>query len=140
MATSFDEVEAIFLAKVSDHNIIGLGETLRTKILDRNLLAACEMVNNILPNVDLTRDTSERQFLTTLDTAICELLALGMICEWLKPQVLDTDKLRNVMRTRDIQPFSPAELLGRIRELQQSALKEFRNAVNAYSYRKGDLA
>lgn len=56
---------------------------------------------------------------------------------WIKPRVLNTDNLHNVMNTKDFTSFSPAELLLRLNETKKSLYKDFRNAAIEYSYLGG---
>ena len=85
------------------------------------------------------RDDDAKEFLEDLDDEVIEILATGIVYEWIKPKVNNTENLRNALSTKDFSTFSPANLLSQLQQLRDSLYKDFRRMCIAYSYHTLDF-
>lgn len=139
MGTTYDIVHDVFIEKITDYDIADLTEYQVSRIFDKYLNSSCKAFNHLYKGVDLSRDSNIKEFAFDLDGDIIEILAIGMVYYWINPKVLSTDNLKNVMKTRDFIPFSPAELLVQLKELRKQVQRDFRNSIIEYTYAVGDV-
>ena len=71
---------------------------------------------------------------------IVDIVATGMVVQWLQPYMFKSENLENILNTTDYSMYSPAELLLRVREVYQMAQRDFKNMIKDYSYDHGDLS
>ena len=90
-----------------------------------------------------TRDDEHRTFDIEISAEdkdeIVDIIACGMVVQWIKPYVNQQELLQNVLSTRDFDTYSPSELLLRVGNAYKNAQKEFVQAIREYSYNHGDL-
>jgi|GEM_PF-1462052 len=68
-----------------------------------------------------------------------EILALGLVYNWLSGKVLNSELLRNIMHNRDYTSYSPANLLREMQSLRNAVKQEFIGRINTYSFRNSNL-
>lgn len=137
MGTPFDDVHGIFRLKISDYELAELPVAYALDIMDGYLNSSCAYMRRWNPRFDLNRDKESRQFNNDLTDDIIEIIAIGMVYYYLSRKVSNGDNLANVMNTKDFTFFSPANLLSQIKDLRSQTEKEFKSAINAYTYTIG---
>ena len=85
------------------------------------------------------RDEDLKQFNQDLNDEIIEILSENMLVEWLKPKVLFTDNLSNVLNTKDFSMYSPANMLKELRETLSYLKKNARALINNYSFAHSEV-
>ena len=70
---------------------------------------------------------------------IADIIAEGMVLQWLKPQINRQEILENRLNTADFSTYSPAELLYRMTSFYDQTRKEFLQHIREYSYNHGKL-
>lgn len=134
MATPYSDVFNVFLGKITDYDLPKFNDIDREDILEGYMVSACVKFNKVCL-VDLyDRDDNLKQFNNDLDDEIIDIITENMLVEWLKPKLLSTENLENALSTKDFSLFSPANLLGNIRETMKSIKKEARVLINNYSF------
>ena len=146
MTISYDAFTSAFLAKITEYDLLALSEDLRTEIVDGYLKAT--MSNGTFKKVckldfnsakqDAARVLNVEGFDENIDEII-EIVAEGMVVQWLKPYVYKQELLENVLNSKDFSVYSPAELLLRVGNTYSKAQKDFTNMIREYSYNHGDL-
>ena len=122
MATPYSDVFNVFLGKITDYDLPKFNDIDREDILEGYMVSACVKFNKVCL-VDLyDRNNDSKQFNNDLDDEIIDIITENMLVEWLKPKLLSTENLENALSTKDFSLFSPANLLGNIRE----TMKEIR--------------
>ena len=81
------------------------------------------------------RDFTQMLFLTH----VIDIIAIGMVVQWLQPYVYKQENLCNLLNTRDFTTYSPAELLKRVGDVYKQAGNDYKQAMYDYSYTAGDL-
>jgi hypothetical protein len=67
-----------------------------------------------------------------------DILSMGMLYYWTSHILHNTDKMRNVMNTRDFQQFSPEKILSRLIEVRDASYMDFKSRVIDHSFIVGD--
>lgn len=138
MATPYSDVFNVFLGKITDYDLPKFNDIDREDILEGYMVSACVKFNKVCL-VDLyDRNNDSKQFNNDLDDEIIDIITENMLVEWLKPKLLSTENLENALSTKDFSLFSPANLLGNIRETMNLIKKEARVLINNYSFNNAD--
>ena len=145
MGIPYDAFTGAFLYKISEFELLGLDDNIRTEIVDGyRKRAVSAFKKNCLVDLFTTADDEERVYnVDVSDDDLDELIDIiseGMLVQWLKPFVYQQDLLQNVMNTRDYSLYSPAELLMRVGNAYQKAQKDYTQMIREYSYNHGDLS
>lgn len=136
MATPYYIIYDSFLRKVSDYNLLDLELEDRELLLKSYLDDSC--ANFYTCKKDLS-DRGENQFNETLSTEEINIIATGMLVEWLTPKLLLNENMENNLSPKDINIFSSANLLKEVRETYGFIQKKFDSMVNNYSYKYGNI-
>jgi len=144
MSISYDDFTNAFLSKILEYNFLSLDLEEATSIVDGYMITAIsQFKKNCLYDLTTTRDDEHRTFDVDISAEdkdeIVDIIACGMVVQWIKPYVNQQELLQNVLSTRDFDTYSPAELLLRVGNAYKSAQKEFVQAIREYSYNHGDL-
>ena len=145
MSVSYDVFTGAFLAKVSEYEFMQLGEDNRTAVIDGFMKRALNgFRKNCLYDLFTTGDDVIREFNVTIPESdldeISDIVAEGMVVQWLKPYVYKQENLQNAISTRDYSVFSPAELSHRVSEVYTQAKYDYRQMIREYSFNHGDLS
>lgn len=137
MGTPFDDIHDIFRLKISDYELAELPVVYAMGIMDGYLNSACAYMRRWNPKFDLSKDVGAREFNSDLSEDVTEIIAIGMVFYYLSRKASNGDNLANVMKTKDFEFFSPAQLLSQVKDLRAQTNREFKNAINAYTYTIG---
>lgn len=140
MGTPYTAVYEKALFRFRDYSFPALNEVDVSGVLKFYLNSA---ISDFAPicKEDLSVDSEESTaFKSDLSEEVQEILALGISFYWLSAQVLNEDLLRNSLSTKDYTYFSPANLLREAQALRDSVRKEYRDKMNLYTYRHGDIS
>ena len=140
MGTPYTAVYEKALFRFRDYSFPALNEVDVSGVLKFYLNSA---ISDFAPicKEDLSVDSAESTaFKSDLSEEVQEILALGISFYWLSAQVLNEDLLRNSLSTKDYTYFSPANLLREAQALRDSVRKEYRDKMNLYTYRHGDIS
>lgn len=140
MGTPYTAVYEKALFRFRDYSFPALNEVDVSDVLKFYLNSAISDFATICKE-DLSVDSAESTaFKSDLSEEVQEILALGISFYWLSAQVLNEDLLRNSLSTKDYTYFSPANLLREAQALRDSVRKEYRDKMNLYTYRHGDIS
>lgn len=84
-------------------------------------------------------ENNEFSFVGNLSEEEVDILATGMMVEWIKPYLYKSENFKNSMNTKDYSYFSPANLLKEIRDTYTNLKTEFDNKIVLYTYHNNDL-
>lgn len=143
MTLPFDEIYSIFLSKITDYSFLEYDEQfiyssmynwlrsaiskpyLRGKFSTLSLEDTGENVKFELNNpID---NESDRYF-------VSEVLAMGMVCEWLEPQVKNIVNIAQMFSGKEEKYFSQAAHLKEIKDLLESTKFDLRKILRDYGY------
>lgn len=134
MGTPYSDIIAVFLNKITDMDLPRLDDITKNTTIIAYMNSACTKFAKVC-KVDLyDRDDELQMFNVDLDDEIINIITENMLVEWLKPKVLFTDNLSNVLNTKDFSQYSPANMLKELRETLSYLKKNARTLVNNYSF------
>ena len=143
MAISYDVFAKGFLSKVTDYDLANLAQDVRTETVDGYMKMACSRFNKICKYSLINGDDEKRELPGDIPAeeydTIVDIVSEGMVVMWLKPYTYRAENLENILNTRDIFAYSPAELLRQVSGVYDKARKEFVAMMRQYSYDYGDL-
>lgn len=140
MATSYIDVIDRAQYRITDYDVLKRAFQDHYTLMERYLMSA---VSDFRPHCiyDLTdRNEDEKCFNADLDDECLEILALGISYYWLSSRALSSELMANRMSTKEYTFFSPANLLGQVKELRNDVQQEFQRALVLYTYRHGNIS
>jgi len=137
--TLYSEVIEVFINKITDMDLPKFEDLTRESIIIGYMKSACTKFAKVC-EVDLyDRDEKVEHFNIDLDDEIIDIITECMLVEWLKPKVLFTDNLSNVLNTKDFSMYSPANMLKELRETLAYLKKNARGLINNYSFAHSEV-
>lgn len=151
MNISYDVFTGAFLSKITEFDLLTLGEQNQRTIVDGYMKKALNAFVTICKcNYFVAADDSTRTFTAEHEdgtdltdgelTEIVSIVSEGMVAHWMKPYLNRQENLELVMNTRDYTTYSSAELLYRVGEAYKRAQDTFTNMMREYSFNHGDLS
>ena len=130
-----------FLDKISDYKLLNYEDYLVDELAVGYMKRVCTKFDKIC-QADLSQqDDNEYAFLSDeIDDEIIDIVTDGMVVEWLRQYVNNSDNLENILNTKDFTMYSSKNLLAEIKSLYQDEQKAFTNSMREYSYNNGDLS
>ena len=130
-----------FLDKISDYKLLNYEDYLVDELAVGYMKRVCTKYDKIC-QADLSQqDDNEYAFLSDeIDDEIIDIVTDGMVVEWLRQYVNNSDNLENILNTKDFTMYSSKNLLAEIKSLYQDEQKAFTNSMREYSYNHGDLS
>lgn len=130
-----------FLDKISDYKLLNYEDYLVDELAVGYMKRVCTKFDKIC-QADLSQqDDNEYAFLSDeIDDEIIDIVTDGMVIEWLRQYVNNSDNLENILNTKDFTMYSSKNLLAEIKSLYQDEQKAFTNSMREYSYNHGDLS
>lgn len=130
-----------FLDKISDYKLLNYEDYLVDELAVGYMKRVCTKFDKIC-QADLSQqDDNEYAFLSDeIDDEIIDIVTDGMVVEWLRQYVNNSDNLENILNTKDFTMYSSKNLLAEVKSLYQDEQKAFTNSMREYSYNHGDLS
>lgn len=141
---SYDYFVGSFLSRITEYELLNLNSTNRQELVDGYLHNSISAFKHVC-KVDLisTDDAENRQFNISIPKGdldeIVDIVAEGMVVQWLKQYIYQQELLQNTLNTKDFSTYSPAELLLRVNNAYADAKKNHTQMIREYSYNHGDL-
>lgn len=139
MATPYSKVIEVFLNKITDMDLPKFDDITRDIIVIGYMKSACTKFAKVCEMDLYDRDDEIREFRCDLDDEVIDIITENMLVEWLKPKVLFSDNLSNVLNTKDFSMYSPANMLKELRETLAYLKKNARALVNNYSFAHSEV-
>jgi hypothetical protein len=133
MSTSYDLIYDRFLSKITDYELSSLANT----DLENSLL---RFLRNAIPKFKYcTKDLSDRDdtnqvFNVDLTEREQEILALLMLVEWINPNILRLENIRQNIGSKDFQIYSGANHLEKLSALKSQLQKDAETEMTYYYY------
>ena len=138
MNTTLEEVIALYLAKIENYDYLQYAEEELLEELKPMLLSATSKLFSLDIKIDFDMEEFNRQ----LEPIEQNLVALGLVEEFLTQKVNSVKVLRNHLTTKDFKLFSSANMLKQLRETLDSVKREISYLETRLEYkrkyRKGD--
>lgn len=132
MNTTLEEVIALYLAKIENFDYLQYSEEELLEELSPMLLSATSKLFSLNLKIDFDMEEFNRE----LEPIEQNLVALGLVEEFLTQKVNSIKVLKNHLTTKDFKLYSSANMLKQIRETLDSVSKEKYYLETRYEYKK----
>ena len=144
MTVTYDELTKDFLQRITEYHFLRFSEETRQEIVDGYIRHATQQFAVVCKQANITIDDENREISfigeTDIDRdEIIDIIAEGMLVQWMKPYMYKQENLENMLNTTDYSAYSPAELLKRVHNAYDMCKKDFTKKIRDYSYDHGDL-
>ena len=146
MTIPYDVFTGAFLSKIMEYDLVALDDDEKVSIVDGYMKRVMsDSLFNKVCKIDFYANGNDenREYNVDIDDSVLddvvEIVADGMVVQWLKPYVYKQENLEQILTTRDYTLYSPAELLLRIGNAYAKAQKDYTQHIREYSYNHGDL-
>ena len=138
MNTTYDDVIESFLGKITEYDWYKYTDAEKDEIIEQYMISACSKWRN--SGLDLKdRNNDTRTFNSQLSDEHIDIIITGMVVEWLKPKLYNSDKLKAFLNTKDFNLTSPQGILSQIREVYNGARIEFKVMKSEFSFNNGNV-
>lgn len=132
MNTTLEEVIALYLAKIENFDYLQYSEEELLEELSPMLLSATSKLFSLNLKIDFDMEEFNRE----LEPIEQNLVALGLVEEFLTQKVNSIKVLKNHLTTKDFNLYSSANMLKQLRETLDSVSKEKYYLETRYEYKK----
>lgn len=139
MATPYSAFIGSFLDKIDDYKMIKYSDW---DIKQDSIKYMKTAITKFCRECEISGyefDDVIEQFSLDMGYEEIDIIAKGMVVEWLKPAVYKTRAMENIMNTKDFSYFSPQKMLEQNRALLADAKRDFKNSLVYYTYNIGDI-
>jgi hypothetical protein len=144
MFVSYDTFAEAFLPKVTEYKWLGLDWPDRRDIVDNYLRAAMTEFRVVARQTWADLGATEREFEVEVEAAdldtIVDIVTDGMVVQWLRPHMFNSELWENVISTREFSVHATANIARQVRETYDTAAAAFAKRLKAYSYDTADLS
>lgn len=139
MATPYSLIIDSYLAKIEDFKMLNLpvDDTIEDAI--EYMKVVCADFSPICLKNIMAYDDRVRQFSEDLSVREIDIIAKGMVVEWMRPIVYQSSAMMNVMNLKDASFFSPSKIMEQKMLAFEKAEKSYKNAKFDYSYDNGEI-
>lgn len=140
MATLFSEIYERATYKFSDYDFLEYSDRVKESILEKYLYSAQSDFKGIC-RIDLpVRDDINKLYTETLNEDCIEILSIGIAYYWVSAKTLNSELMKNSLKTSEFAMFSPEGLLRAMQNLRDDLKKEFRAKCIEYSYSNAKIS
>ena len=132
MNTTLEEVITLYLAKIENFDYLQYSEEELLEELSPMLLSATSKLFSLNLKIDFDMEEFNRE----LEPIEQNLVALGLVEEFLTQKVNSIKVLKNHLTTKDFNLYSSANMLKQLRETLDSVSKEKYYLETRYEYKK----
>lgn len=132
MNTTLEEIISLYLAKIENFDYLQYTEEELLEELKPMLLSATSK----LFSLDVKIDFDMEEFNRELEPIEQNLIALGLVEEFLTQKVNSVKVLKNHLTTKDFKLYSSANMLKQLRETQEAVSSEISYLETKLEYKK----
>lgn len=132
--TLFEEVYDVFLSHISDHIFMNNDEDDEMKFR--------YLRNSVVRFSKCKKDLSKRtndSFLDTLTDEEIQILGVCMVIEYLNPQIISLNNIKQALGSKDFSISSQANFLDALISLRENKKIEFNKLMLDYTYNNGNI-
>ena len=143
MTSEYDEIYSRFYLRVKDYELTGLTESLVKEMLNGYLRSTLSkpMVRRLFQSVTVDDDIEEIEYVLRepLDEVsdkdfIEEVLAVGMVSEWLSPRYHSTLLTSQMFANQEQRWFSQAQHLTELKDMYKKSQTDLRKLIRDRGY------
>ena len=130
MNTELEEIYGMFLSSITDYSIPLLSNNDFEEVM---LMLLKKSIARFRFKKDIAIDELMGEFTRELTDEEKNILALGMVSEWVKPKIYSVEVMKMKMNSKDYQLFSEANHIDKLRNIKKEADAEFDYYMDIYS-------
>ena len=130
MNTELQEIYGMFLSSITDYSIPLLSNN---DFEEEMLVLLKKSIARFRFKKDIAIDELMGEFTRELTDEEKNILALGMVSEWVKPKIYSVEVMKMKMNSKDYQLFSEANHIDKLRNIKKEADAEFDYYMDIYS-------
>ena len=130
MNTELQEVYGMFLSNITDYSIPLLSDE---DFEEEMLMLLKKSIARFRFKKDIAIDEFMGVFTRELKEEEKNILALGMVSEWVKPKIYSVEVMKMKMNSKDYQLFSESNMLTTLQKIKKEADAEFDYYMDIYS-------
>ena len=139
----FDEVFSRFYLRVEDYKIAGLEEEIANEMLFGYMKSTISkpFIRRLFSSIVMDQDVEEIEYTMRESWGdvedqdfVEELLALGMVVQWLSPQYHSMQNTSQFFSNSDLKFFSQANHMAELKEMYQKAQTDLRKYIRDRGY------
>ena len=130
MNTELQEIYGMFLSNITDYSIPLLSDEDFGKEM---LMLLKKSIAKFRFKKDIVIDEFMGVFTRELKEEEKNILALGMVSEWVKPKIYSVEVMKMKMNSKDYQLFSESNMLTTLQKIKKEADAEFDYYMDIYS-------
>lgn len=143
MTSEFDELYSRFYLRVEDYNIVGLEEKVVTNMMNGWIKSTLSKpyVRRLFDELDLDEDIGELEYEMKLPVSeeedkdfVEEVIALGMVVEWLSPKYHSTLLTSQMFSNSDQKYYSQANHMTELKDMYHRAQNDLRKLIRDRGY------
>ena len=130
MNTELEEIYGMFLSSITDYNIPLMSND---DFEEEMLVLLKKSIARFRFKKDIAIDELMGEFTRELTDEEKNILALGMVSEWVKPKIYSVEVMKMKMNSKDYQLFSESNHIDKLRNIKKEADAEFDYYMDIYS-------
>ena len=130
MNTELEEIYGMFLSSITDYSIPLMSND---DFEEEMLMLLKKSIARFRFKKDIAIDELMGEFTRELKEEEKNILALGMVSEWVKPKIYSVEVMKMKMNSKDYQLFSEANHIDKLRNIKKEADAEFDYYMDIYS-------
>lgn len=143
MTSEFDELYSRFYLRVEDYNIVGLEEKVVTNMMNGWIKSTLSKpyVRRLFDELDFDEDIGELEYEMKLPVSeeedkdfVEEVIALGMVVEWLSPKYRSTLLTSQMFSNSDQKYYSQANHMTELKDMYHRAQNDLRKLIRDRGY------
>ena len=143
MTSEFDELYSRFYLRVEDYNIVGLEEKVVTNMMNGWIKSTLSKpyVRRLFDELDFDEDIGELEYEMKLPVSeeedkdfVEEVIALGMVVEWLSPKYHSTLLTSQMFSNSDQKYYSQANHMTELKDMYHRVQNDLRKLIRDRGY------
>ena len=130
MNTELEEIYGMFLSSITDYSIPLMSND---DFEEEMLVLLKKSIARFRFKKDIAIDELMGEFTRELKEEEKNILALGMVSEWVKPKIYSVEVMKMKMNSKDYQLFSESNHIDKLRNIKKEADAEFDYYMDIYS-------
>lgn len=135
--TTYEVIYNKFLSKIDDLDFVNLSQEIAEDEMYGYMDTACSLFTKCKQNL-YDRDDTKKSFNITLTSFEINIIATGMLYEWIQPKINNIMVLKQFLSSSDFKGYSQANHLKELQILRDSYEERMDRLMTRYSYDFGD--
>lgn len=131
--TPYSKIYNRFLTKIVDLDLINLSQEVAEETMHEYMLSSCDNFTQCKQDLS-QRDDTAKQFLIELTGFEINIIATGMLYEWIQPHINNILSVKQYLSGPDFKTYSQANHLKELQSLRDSYEERMERLMTRYGY------